>query len=44
VAYDWIGFFGRNPHGATATVLLEVAFIVAPKVKIWIGGQFVEFF
>ena len=39
-----VSFFRRDPHSATGTVLLKVAFIQTPEVDVFIGGETSEFF
>ena len=39
-----VSFFRRDPHGATGTVLLKMAFIQTPEVNVFIGGETREFF
>jgi hypothetical protein len=36
--------FGRDPHPTPRTMLLKMNFINSPKVNVWIGVHFAEFF
>src|SRR5208282_3693167 len=44
VLQDWILDFGRYPHAAARTVLLEVTFIQAPQFDVGTVSQTTEFF
>ena len=39
-----ISFFRRDPHGATGTVLLKMAFIQTPEVDVFVRDEVREFF
>jgi hypothetical protein len=39
-----IEILGWDPHGAARSVLLEMAFVFAPEIKVFPGGQTAQFF
>ena len=44
VSAHWVPDFGRNPHAAAASVLLEMNLIQRPQINPRIDGQRLEFF
>jgi len=40
----WVHILWRHPHGAPGTMLTEVAFILAPHIKIVSSGKAAQFF
>ena len=41
---DWVGYFGRHPHSATRTMLLEMNLIQGPKINARLLSHRPEFF
>jgi len=39
-----VHFFGRHPHRATRTVLLEMALVLKPQIEVFSSGPFDQFF
>ena len=42
--YYWVFVFWRHPHSTARTMLLEMAFVGAPQVNLWIDRQTAQFF